>query len=87
VGGTTLEKTTLEAVLASVAYVNTDLIIGLVLIGAMIVYAVGAVMNNGSDALLGCLIPFVGIVGVFLGVFLLSGGWVLVVDWVIELFS
>lgn len=86
-GGTSPEKTTLEAVLASVAYVNTDLIIGLVLIGAMVVYIIGAIVNNGSEALLGCLIPFIGVGAVMLGVFFLSGGWTLVVGWLIDLFS
>jgi hypothetical protein len=67
--------------------VSTDLAIGLVLILAMIAYFVGAVMNNGSDALLGCVIPALFISAVFLGIFLLSVGPIIVVEWILNFFS
>jgi hypothetical protein len=66
---------------------ETDLIIGLVLVGLMIAYIIGGVVNNGSEALLGCLIPVVIVGGVGIGIFLLSGGWIYILGKIMEYFG
>ena len=66
---------------------ETGLIIGLVLIVLMVAYIIGGIVNNGSEAILGCLIPALIVGAVFLGIYLLTIGPIYVVNLILNFFS